>query len=225
MSSVRFKDYILKDHFYFSQKDNKNSDGSDNMKWTKQWGRFNGCFISSASATFNQVVTRLRSIGKAIGNALIDETIYLQGFLNFVNTNGKVDYDNGERFYWDHQCKYLNSLTKESFPDQDLGTWKTCQFNQKKLLQLLEDGWQVVVGIRIKKYFPNGDGHVTSCIGYSEDEKERISGLFFNDPAGLITAGKSYYSDISGEEVFYDDEVCKNVLNEKSQMLYFEVKK
>lgn len=223
-------DYILKDNVYESQKNNLNPDGSSNMTFTKEYRRFNQCFISSATASFNQVQARLDRMGLPRGTSgLMDEWAYLISFLSWLNPkkkDGTTDHlnDNPDRYLWAKHCEYLNFLMKNSYKGKKLpGIWKTHASSVGEIVSVLKSEFQPVVGIWIKNFYPTGSGHVTCACGYSLNEKEELVGLIFNDPAGQLTSKNSYKDMVSGEEVFYSKSIFPKIFQSGRQMLYFEL--
>jgi hypothetical protein len=217
------QDYILKDNIWFSQKDNLNPDGTSNMKWSSKWKRFNQCFISSGSATYNQVCQRLltkHNIKKK--HVWIDEFAYLISIISFANGGGAVKDDNDKRFDWAFQTKFLNTITPPHL--QKLGEWKNTSFDEEHFKASVRAGFQCVMGIWIKDYYANGNGHVISGIGWSENEKGVLEGIFVNDPAGNILSKKSYYADESGKEIFLNKSMFPKIFKNTRQIIYFEEK-
>ncbi len=218
-------DFIISDNVWLSQKDNKNPDGTDNMTWSKKWARFNQCFIASATATYNQVCKRIVQKNKLDYKFQeMDEFNYLTSILKDANSvNGKPgasDKDNDKRFDWAFQTKFLNKITPK--PIADLGTWVNCSFEEEAFKRSIRSGLQCVMGIWIKDYYPSGNGHVVSGIGWSEDDAGALQGIFINDPAGNILAKKSYYAEEKGKEIYLEKAIFKKIFVNKRQMIFFE---
>ena len=216
-------DYLLSDNIWLSQKDNYNPNGTSNMTWSKTWKRFNQCFISSGTATYNQVCQRLiKKHNLKQKHIWVDEFAYLVSILNFSGVKDPTVQDNDKRFDWDFQTKFLNTITPKNL--QKLGEWKNTNFDQNHFKKSIRDGFQCVMGIWIKDYYPNGNGHVISGIGWSEDEKGVLEGIFVNDPAGNILSKKSYYANESGKEIFLEKNMFPKIFKNTRQIIYFEEK-
>lgn len=215
-------DFIISDNIWLSQKDNLNPDGTSNMTWSKNWKRFNQCFISSATATFNQVCQRIIKKNKLdFKFTPMDELTYLTSILKTANGNKTPTEDNDKRFDWEFQTKFLNLITSK--PIAELGTWVNCSFEEEAYKRSIRSGLQCVIGIWIKDYYPSGNGHVVSGVGWCDtDTDDKMDGIFINDPAGNILAKKSYYSDESGKEIFLEKSIFKKIFINKRQMIFFE---
>lgn len=228
---MKYTDYILKDHKYEFQQDNRNPDSTENMLFNKKYGRFNQCFISSSVMAFNQALTRLRSkdLVKSDGfkKSFMDELSYLASLLSRLN-NGDPGKDNEGRFFWDEHCKHLNLLTQGSFKSKVPGEWKWGRSSLERIIAILKSNYQPIVGIWIKDFWTTGKGHVTTVVGWREDEKGKVVGLFFNDPAGNLIKKGSYKNanETDGKEVFYPVSIFNKIFpkNEPRHMLWFEEK-
>lgn len=221
------KDYILKDNIHNSQKDNLNPDGSSNMTWSKKYKRFNQCFISSATSAYNQTMTRILTKNPKIkrkfsGNGFINEFTYLQVLLSNLNKNGSALEDNDARYNWAEHEKFLNRLFGNGNFEKPPGIWIHEPWNLNKCIQVIKDGYQPIASIYIKKFYSNGAGHVITVVGWRENEKGVIEGLFINDPAGNLLSGKSYYDPAPGKEVFYPASIFKDIFSKNNQLLYFK---
>lgn len=215
-------DFILSDNVYLDQRDNLNPDGTSNMVWSKTWARFNQCFISSATATYNQVCQRLiKKNNLKITHTPIDELSYLKGILKSLNGGKDATSDNDKRFHWDVQTRYLNNITPAAI--SELGTWVYCDFEEAAYKKSIRSGLQCILNIWIKDYYPSGNGHVVSGVGWCDtDTDDKMDGIFINDPAGNILAKKSYYSNESGKEIFLEKSMFKKIFINKRQMIFFE---
>ena len=94
-----------------------------------------------------------------------------------------------------------------------------------KIVETIKSKFQPIVGIWIGDYYKGGKGHVTTVVGFRiNEETGEILGLFFNDPAGILNAKKSYRDDtLSGECVFYGKEMFPKIFTSNSHILYFEL--
>jgi hypothetical protein len=221
---------ILKDHVYNFQQDDVNADGTSNMVWSKTWGRFNNCFISSGTSSYCQALTRLRSKdlvkNESFKKGLIDEVAYKSALLAMLN-NGDAWKDNEGRYFWDNHCKFLNLITQGAFKDKVPGQWKWGSYSLQKVIEVLKSNYQPIVGIWIRDYWKTGKGHVTNAVGWQEEqESKRLTGLFFNDPAGNLIKKGSYKNALptDGREVFYPVEIFPKIFpsQQPRHMLYFE---
>lgn len=224
---MKLKNYILRDHQYEFQQDNTNPDGSSNMVWTKEFGRFNDCFISKGTAANRQWLTRLRSKNlvrnEGFQKSFIDERAYKAALLSKLN-GGDAWKDNPDRYLWQEHCDFQNLLLEGSFKEKLPGKVKWGKASVDKIIEVLKSNYQPIVGIWIQDYWKTGKGHITCVVGWQEDENGKVTGLFFNDPAGNLLAKNSYKNagPLDGKEVFYPIEVFPKIFRNERQMMWFE---
>jgi hypothetical protein len=223
------KEFILKDRFHESQIDNFNPDGSSNMSWSKTWGRFNQCFISSSTMSLKQCFTRIRDKGlveeKGTKGIFVDEIAYMAILLARVNKDGDAWKNNDGRYWWKNHCDLLNQLTDDFFKSELPGEWVWHKQSLDKIIEVLKSNYQPIVGIYIGDYYRGGEGHVTTVVGWRETDNGEFLGLIFNDPAGNLIKKGSYKNagNLDGKEVFYPKEVLNKILG-KGQIMYFREK-
>lgn len=221
------KTFVLKDHFYEFQQDNFNPDGTSNMVRTKEWGRFNQCFISSAVMSFNQCLTRLRSKGiepiDGFKTSYIDEIAYMATLLSNLNKDNSAWNDNQGRYQWTEHCKLLNTLIQNSFKKKVPGKWIFHRHggNHNVIINVIKTNYQPIVGINIKHHHGSGSGHVITVVGWKEDDDGKVLGLIVNDPAGNILKGYRNAKETDGKEAFYPlNELKYMLLN--GHIMYFK---
>jgi hypothetical protein len=221
------KEFILKDRSYEFQQNNFNPNGTSNMVWTKDFGRFNQCFISSSTMSLKQCFVRLRSknVIEEIGTKgiFIDETAYMAILLSKLNPDGDSWKDNNGRFWWANHCDLLNQLTDDFFSQSLPGKWVWHKHSIDSILTVLKSNYQPIVGIDISKYYRGGKGHVTTIVGWRESDNGEFLGFIFNDPAGNLITKNSYTKAglLDGKEVFYPKDILNNILG-KGQIMYFK---
>lgn len=228
MSNKNYIDYVLSDHFYEFQQDNWNPDGTSNMVFNKTYGRFNQCATSSDTMCLNQALTRMRSKGivplDSFKKSLFDEIALNAVLLGMLN-DGDAFKHNPDRYLWSNHLKLLNMLLKNSFKGKLPGSFVQEKVSVTKIINVLKSNYQPIVGIWIKKYWPTGEGHVTTVVGWREENTtKKVLGLMFNDPAGNILKKGSYKNaaEFDGKEVFYPIDIITNDLFIKDrQMIYF----
>jgi hypothetical protein len=224
-------DYILKDHHYVCQKSVTNPDGTMNYGngRHKEYGHFNRCFTSSSTMSYNQVLDRLFDKGLFPNSSkpiYFDEKAYHATLMSKIN-GGDAWKENTRRYFWEEHQDLLTIITQGAFLEQVPGDWVYYKHagNYQNIVKVLKSNYQPLVGINISKYYRGGAGHVTTAVGWREDKKGNVLGIFFNDPAGNLIKKGSYResSETEGIEVFYPMEVLKNILG-GGHIMYFREK-
>jgi len=143
--------------------------------------------------------------------------------LSKVNKDGDAWKNNDGRYWWENHCNLLNELTDQFFKGELPGKWVWHKQSLDMIIKVLKSNYQPIVGIYIGDYYRGGKGHVTAVVGWKEDEKGNILGLYFNDPAGNLISKKSYKNAgaLDGKEVYYSKEVLNKTMK-SGQMMYFK---
>ncbi|TGN00382.1 hypothetical protein EHR03_13225 [Leptospira mayottensis] len=208
-------DFVLNEAWHYTQKDNRNIDGSSNMVYTKEWRRFNQCFISSGTAFINKLLDSLIKSGldyKASGR--IDELSYL---IRVGEYNTGESVENNKRFFWEQHRKFLNQVLSGAFPDAspipcvDYSKVGIKSLNKLAYAILLER--QPMAGIHLG----NGGGHIITIIGYRVDQSGKIIGLWVSDPAGIYTEG--YSKPLDGFMSYLPEKVFKDIFRTDTHMM------
>lgn len=227
------KDFILKDHHYVNQKTVTNPDGTMNYGKGRheEYGHFNRCFTSSSTMAYNQCLDRLFSKGVFPKNRsgkpiYFDEKAYHATLMSYIN-NGNAWKEHYLRYFWDKHQEVLNLITQGAFLEEIPGEWvrHLHRGDPRSIVKVLKTNYQPLVGVNISKYYRGGGGHVTTAVGWREDDNGNLLGLFFNDPAGNLVRRGSYRasSENEGIEVFYNMDVLRNILG-GGAIMYFEEK-
>lgn len=210
----------LKHAYYYSQKNNRNPDGSENMsaKGTlavSKWGRFNQCFISTTTAVHNQIVHTLIDKGfKSVNSAP-----YLDEFATLLTLSfpGK-DWPEPNRYLFDNHRKLVENSIKSSFPGLNFEIkFDTIKKDYiTKIKENIEAGFQPWLSV---KTF-SGSGHLLSPIGVNKE----MNGLWMCDPAGDIRKNYSSLTNIGGRDIFYDKDILSKIVVADRVLMCFKLK-
>ncbi|EMO53919.1 hypothetical protein [Leptospira noguchii] len=208
-------DYVLSEAYHYTQKDNVNIDGTPNMVWTKEWRRFNLCFISSGVAFVNKLIDNLIKSGleyKKSGR--VDELAYLIGVGKYKQGDTA---ENNRRFFWNNHRDYINQVLAEAFPDAtpvprvDYNKVGINSLNRLAYGILLER--QPMFGIHLGK----DGGHIITAVGYRTNDLGKIIGLWVSDPAGVYTKG--YSKDLDGFMSYLPEKVFPDIFRTDTHMM------
>jgi hypothetical protein len=209
-----------------SQKDNRNPDGSDNMTFSKEFGRFNQCMIASNTAIMIQNYRMLRAMGipeKTSGD--FDELAYTIAFSEFLKKEGSDFLKH--RYWWAWHKDFMNKCIQSSFGPSFEYEHNTFTGSFEKMKFCLSAGFQFSIGFDMSKVVSGVAGHVVSCSGLWFDKGEVLKGQF-QDPAGDANTPKSYRGiDLhEGKNVIYWNNILSKVLiKNQSSYLILKVKK
>lgn len=198
-------DHALEYGWYYWQKNNRNPDGTDNMKWSKEWGRFNQCFISTTTACGNALLDWLEAKGEKRKT-----TGYFHEFSTLI-----VLEDKGERFLWSTHRDFINENLEAAFPGKkyrvNFSTITRGNMDQK-IKRAIDEGRQPWLGIK----FGQDSGHLSPVIGYREKD-DRIVGLWLADPAGVLTKG--YNLELDGFMSYIPESMFDSILRGNRQFM------
>ncbi|XDD52555.1 hypothetical protein AB3N59_20280 (plasmid) [Leptospira sp. WS92.C1] len=208
-------DYVLSEAWHYTQKNNTNVDGSNNMVYYPEWRRFNQCFISSGCAFGNKLIDwqiKRGSVYKASGR--FDEKAYLMGVGEYKSNDR---FENNKRFFWENHRKYLNINLAAAFPDSNpipkVDYSKIGIDSINKLAVAVAFGRQPMFGIHLGE---NG-GHVLTAIGYRVNARDQIIGLWVSDPAGIYMEGYNHPYD--GFMSHLPEKVFKDIFRKQTNMI------
>lgn len=215
--------FEIKEPIFKSQKDNRNPDGSDNMVFSKKFGRFNQCMISSNAAVLVQNYRMLRKMGipeKTSGE--FDELAYTISFSEFLRSNGSNFLKH--RYWWSWHRDYMTKMIQNSFGDFLEYEHNIYTGSFEKMKFCLMAGFQFSIGFDMSKIVSGIGGHVVSCSGLWFDKGDVIKGEF-QDPAGDANYPKTYkeHSLDEGKNVTYKKNILSKVL-EKNKNSYMVLK-
>ncbi|UML83041.1 hypothetical protein FH587_04160 (plasmid) [Leptospira interrogans] len=208
-------DYVISEAWHYSQKNNVNIDGSSNMNFTKEWRRFNQCFVSSGNAFVNKLIDNLIKSGleyKASGR--VDELAYL---IRVGEYKSGDTVENNKRFFWEQHRKIINQVLAEAFPNVtpvpkvDYTKVGINSLNRLAYGILLER--QPMLGIHLGK----GGGHIITAVGYRTNDQGKIIGLWISDPAGVYTKG--YSKDLDGFMSYLPETVFPDIFRTDTHMM------
>ncbi|MDI7183606.1 hypothetical protein [Leptospira santarosai] len=208
-------DFVLSEAYHYTQKDNVNIDGTPNMVWTKEWRRFNQCFISSGTAFVNKLIDNLiRSGLEYKKSGRVDELAYLIGVGKYKQGD---TVENNRRFFWNNHRDYINQVLAEAFPDASsiprVDYSKVGINSLNKLAIAIHLERQPMFGIHLGK----GGGHILTAVGYRTDSAGKVAGLWVSDPAGVYTEG--YSKPLDGFMSLLPREVFKDVFRTDSHLM------
>ncbi|TGK10399.1 hypothetical protein [Leptospira stimsonii] len=208
-------DFVLSEAWFYNQKNNVNPDGTPNMIWTKEWRRFNDCFISSNTAFTNQLIDCLiRSGHQYIKSGRVDE---LAVKLRVGEFNSGDTFENNKRFFWENHKKFINQVLSEAFPASRpipyVDYSKIGLSSLNKIAISIHLGRQPMIGIHLGK----DGGHIITILGYRTDETGKIVGLWVADPAGVYTEG--YSKPLDGFMSYLPASVFKDIFRTDTHMM------
>ncbi|TGK36213.1 hypothetical protein EHQ12_04035 [Leptospira gomenensis] len=208
-------DFVLKQAWHFTQKNNVNPDGTPNMVWSSGWRRFNDCFISSDAGFTNQLLDVLIESGYRFKNTGRVDELAVKMCVGEYKTGDT--FENNKRFFWENHRKFINKILADGFPDADpilrVDYKKIGLRSLNQLVTPIHFGRQVLVGIHLGQ---NG-GHIITVLGYRVDDKGKIIGLWVSDPAGVYTEG--YSKALDGFMSYLPEGVFKDIFREDTHMM------
>lgn len=218
--------FQVKDPEFRTQKDNRNPDGSDNMTWSKEFGRFNQCMIASNTAVLVQNFKTLRRLGvKQFLSGDFDELAYAIAFSEFAKGNGSTFKD--DRFFWAKHADFMTRAIQDNFGETFFYEFNTFNGSFDKMKLCLSGGFQFSIGFKMESVVPGIQGHVVSCSGLYFQGDKLVKGEF-QDPAGDANNPITYRGmDLElGQNVTYNKEFLSKVLFPRvNSYLVLKVKK
>ncbi|WP_078123998.1 hypothetical protein [Leptospira alexanderi] len=208
-------DFVLEEAWHYTQKNNVNIDGSSNMIYTKEWRRFNHCFVSSGPAFLNKLIDTLIDNGleyRASGR--VDELAYLVRVGEYKQGD---TFENNKRFFWENHRNLVNQILDGAFsnakPIPRVDYLKVGMSSLNKLAIPIHLGIQPMLGIHLGEH----GGHIITVIGYRTNNSGKIIGLWVSDPAGVYTQG--YSKPLDGFMSYLPESVFKDIFRTDTHMM------
>lgn len=209
---MKFTDHILTKAKYRTQRDNINPYTIEDEKVFDLKGKYLfeiKDFKKNEHLLYDRSTKCFISTGSMFCGALhlagiISDDIDEVAYEIVLTQNLKKDET---RFHWEAHKRIINLFLNKSDYDFD---YESTAFTN--VMKYFKEGFSIMCSINIKPWYPSGSGHLILAVGWREDPKGNILGIFVKDPFGKLLTN---YKDHNGDNSYLPLDVFKKATKDR----------